>query len=246
MFREASQNRIFQDVVNQIQDAILDGKIKTGDILPSERELKEMFNTSRGTLREALRVLEARGLIEIRLGVHGGAKVKDVTTVQAAETLALLIKSQKVSLDHLSEFREGMEGNVASLAARRATEIDIRGLEKYLEEARGYIEEESIDRDAFIEVDKNFHMKLAEISHNPVYIFVFHSIHENIHRYYDRFLSMEYDRLKENYQDLCSIKNAVEGKRADEARVLAQSHVIRFHRYMKLKEQKENKTEIVK
>ena len=52
-FRAARQNRIFQDIVEQIQEAILSGQFKPGDVLPSERELKEMFQTSRGTLREA-------------------------------------------------------------------------------------------------------------------------------------------------------------------------------------------------
>jgi DNA-binding FadR family transcriptional regulator len=69
MFKRAKQNRVFQDVVDQIQDAILSGKLPPGSKLPAERDLKEMFNTSRGTLREALRVLEQKGLIEIKLGV---------------------------------------------------------------------------------------------------------------------------------------------------------------------------------
>jgi DNA-binding FadR family transcriptional regulator len=60
MFQAAKQTKVFQDVVEQIQGAILDGRLKTGDTLPSERQLKEMFNISRGTLREALRVLECR------------------------------------------------------------------------------------------------------------------------------------------------------------------------------------------
>ena len=79
MFRIAAQNRIFQDVVNQIQDAVLDGRLKVGDVLPPERDLKAMFDTSRGTLREALRVLEERGLIEIKLGVHGPTTAPQVS-----------------------------------------------------------------------------------------------------------------------------------------------------------------------
>jgi len=60
MFRAAKQSRIFQDIVDQIQEAILSGSVKSGTMLPAERELKEMFETSRGTLREALRVLEQK------------------------------------------------------------------------------------------------------------------------------------------------------------------------------------------
>ncbi len=120
-FKKAKQNRIFQDVVDQVQVAILDGRIGAGERLPAERELCEMFQTSRGTLREALRILEQKSLIEIRLGVNGGAYVKDANAELMAENLAMLIRSQTISLSHLAEFREGVEGSVAGLAAQRAS-----------------------------------------------------------------------------------------------------------------------------
>jgi DNA-binding transcriptional regulator YhcF (GntR family) len=114
MFETAKSTKVFQDVVAQIEDAILAGRVKTGDMLPSERDLKDMFRISRGTLREALRVLEQKGLIEIKLGVGGGSLVKTVDGGQVSESLGLLIRSQKVSLNQLAEFREGLEGTVAA------------------------------------------------------------------------------------------------------------------------------------
>lgn len=234
VFREASRNRIFQDVVNQIQDAILDGRLKAGDVLPPERELKKMFNTSRGTLREALRVLEERGLLEIRLGVRGGAVVRAISSRQASESLALLVRSRKVALKHLAEFREGMEGNVASLATQRATAEDIETLQALVDEAGRYMNQGR--RNEFLEADKRFHLALSAITGNPVYIFVFHSIHDNIHRYYDHYLSMDGRELHENFQDLEDILRAVANRRPDEARVMAQSHVHRFHRYMEARQ----------
>jgi DNA-binding FadR family transcriptional regulator len=233
MFRTASQNRIFQDVVHQIQEAILEGKLKTGDILPSERELKETFNISRGTLREALRVLEQKGLIEIKLGIGGGSVVKALNTEQISESLALLIRTQNVSLNHLAEFREGIEGIITARAAERAKETDIQVLKKLLEEAHACIEKGSSQRDAFIDIDKQVHLTLAKITGNPIYQSLMVSVHENIHRYYDQYLSMEERELNENYHDLCDIVDAVEQGRADEARALAQNHVHRFNRYMK-------------
>jgi DNA-binding FadR family transcriptional regulator len=233
MFRTASQSRIFQDVVNQIQEAILEGKLKTGDILPSERELKETFNISRGTLREALRVLEQKGLIEIKLGIGGGSVVKALNTEQISESLALLIRTQNVSLNHLAEFREGIEGIITARAAERATETDIEVLKKLLEKAHVCIEKGSSHRDAFIDIDKQVHLTLAKITGNPIYQSLMVSVHENIHRYYDQYLSMEERELNENYQDLCDIVNAVAQGQADEARTLAQNHVQRFNRYMK-------------
>jgi GntR family transcriptional repressor for pyruvate dehydrogenase complex len=242
MFQAAKQTKIFQDVVTQIQEAILDGRLKTGDTLPSERQLKNMFNISRGTLREALRVLEQKGLIEIKLGVGGGSVVKDLNADQVSEGLALLIRSQKVSLNHLAEFREDVEGIVAARAAERHSKADISNIKALLDKARKCIDGGASQRNAFIEIDKQIHMTLAEVAQNPIYISVLHSVHENIHRYYDRFLSMEERELQENYQDLCDIAEAVEKGRTDHARRLARDHVRRFNQYMKRREQAEKTT----
>ena len=241
MFQTAKQTKIFQDVVGQIQEAILDGRLKTGDTLPAERELKQMFNISRGTLREALRVLEQKGLIKIKLGVGGGSVVKAVDTAQISESLGLLIRSQKVSLNHLAEFREDVEGIVAANAAKTNTGNQIQDLKKLLDDARKCIELGSSHRNEFIGIDKEIHMNLAHIAGNPIYTSILHSIHDNIHRYYDRFLSMEERELEENYQDLCNIVRATEAGNAEEARKFAQGHVKRFNRYMKQREQAERR-----
>lgn len=239
MFQTAKQTKVFQDVVEQIQQAILDGRLKTGDILPAERELKEMFNISRGTLREALRVLEQKGLIEIKLGVGGGSVVKTVDTDQISESLGLLIRSQRVSLNHLAEFREDVEGIVAAHAAKRSTRHDVQKLKHLLYQAQKCLEKGSSQRNAFIEIDKQIHMTLADITGNPIYSSVLHSIHDNIHRYYDSFLSMEDRELQENYQDLCDLIEVVGKASADQARKIAQRHVKRFNQYMKKREREE-------
>jgi DNA-binding FadR family transcriptional regulator len=240
MFQAAKQTKVFQDVVIQIQEAILDGRLNAGDTLPAERELKQMFNISRGTLREALRVLEQKGLIKIKLGVGGGSVVKTVDADQISESLGLLIRSQKVSLNHLADFREDVEGIVAANAARTNTHDHIRVLKNLLAEARECVEQGSSRRNEFIEIDKQIHMNLAEIAGNPIYTSILHSIHENIHRYYDRFLSMQKKELEQNYRDLCDIIQAVEIGDEDQARKVAQNHVKRFNRYMKQREQDED------
>ncbi|MCG8333077.1 MAG: FadR family transcriptional regulator [Proteobacteria bacterium] len=232
LFRKAKQNRIFQDVVEQIQDVILDGKIKPGEKLPSERELGEMLGTSRGTLREALRILEQKGLIEIRLGVNGGAIVKETTWEQMSETLALLIRSQSVSLQHLAEFREDVEEIVASLAAERASKEDIKDLNRLIKEAEKFYKKGVSHWDKFVRVDEKIHMGLARISRNPIYSFILETIHANIDKYYDRYLAVGDSELEENYRDLSEIVKAVEGKKATEAGSLAREHVRRFNRHM--------------
>ena len=244
MFQAAKQTKVFQDVVEQIQEAIFDGRLKTGETLPAERELKAMFNISRGTLREALRVLEQKGLIEIRLGVGGGSVVKSIDSEQVRESIGLLIRSQNISLGHLAEFREDVEGIVAAHAAERHTANDIKILRQLLAQAHKCVDQGSSQRNAFINLDKQIHMNMAVITGNPIYISVLHSIHDNIHRYYcDRFLSMENRELCENYQDLCEIIQAVENGQADLARKLARNHVLRFSRYMEMKAEEVTKDE---
>jgi GntR family transcriptional regulator, transcriptional repressor for pyruvate dehydrogenase complex len=232
MFQTARPTKVFQEVVSQIEEAILAGRIETGQTLPSERELKEMFRISRGTLREALRVLEQKGLIEIRLGVGGGSVVRAVDAGRVSESLGLLIRSQKVSLDHLAEFREGIEGSIAAQAAERRSASDIRKLKDLIDAARGCLEFGRRQRDEFLEFDKQIHMTIAATTRNPIYLSVLSSIHDNIHRYYERFLSMDDRELLENFTDLCELVDAIDRGVADDARRIAREHVRRFNGYM--------------
>jgi DNA-binding FadR family transcriptional regulator len=239
MFREAKQNRIFQDVVDQIQEAILQGKLKAGSKLPPERELIHTFKTSRGTLREALRVLEQKGLISIKTGVSGGSFVNALTTHQVSESLDLLIRYERVSLRDLAEFREGVEGIVAGLAVERVKSKDIQYLKKLLADAKTYLDKGAPGWDEFIRLDNQLHMALAHIAGNPIYKWVLRTIYNNIHRYFDRYLPREERLLQENYQDLCEIVEAVEQRQAARAHLLVQNHVYRFNRLMEEREQED-------
>lgn len=239
MFQTAKPTKVFQEVVAQIEEAILAGRIETGQTLPSERELKAMFQISRGTLREALRVLEQKGLIEIRLGVGGGSVVRSVDAGRVSESLGLLIRSQKVSLRHLAEFREAVEGSIAAQAAERRSASDIRKLKGLIDLARGCLECGLRRRDEFLEADKQIHMTIAATTRNPIYQSVLTSIHDNIHRYYDRFLSMDDRELLENFSDLCELVDAIDRGAADDARRLAREHVRRFNGYMQHRAQTE-------
>ena len=232
MFRKAKQSRVFQDVVDQIQEAIISGKLKTGDQLPAERELKDRFNVSRGTLREALRVLEQKGLIEIKTGVSGGSIVKGANTEQVSASLALLIRYKKVSLENLAEFRIGLEGDVAAVAAQRATTDDVARLKALLATATAYLDKGAEYWDSFIRTDEQIHLAIAETTHNPLYISVLGSLSHNIHTYYESFLPMDEPVLRENHEDIVNLISAIEAGNSEEARRVAQEHVRRFSSYM--------------
>jgi GntR family transcriptional repressor for pyruvate dehydrogenase complex len=239
MFRQAKQNRVYQDVVGQVEEAIVQGRLAPGSRLPAERELTEIFKASRGTLREALRVLEQKGLITIKTGVKGGAVVNQPTTDQVTESLHLLIRYQKVSLRELAEFREGIEGIVAGLAVQRAKREDVQHLKKLLREAENYLESGTYSWDDFIRTDNRIHMTLARVARNPIYESVLQTVYDHIHRYFDRFLPREEKILRENYNDLVEIIRAVEEGQASKAARLVQDHVCRFNKLMEQKRRKE-------
>ena len=182
-----------------------------------------------------------KGLIENRLGLGGGSVVKSIDTDQVRESIGLLIRSQYISVGHLAEFREDVEGIVAAHAAVRHTADDIKILRQLLAQAHECVDQGSSQRNVFLNLDKQIHMNMAVITGNPIYISVLHSIHDNIHCYYDRFLAMENHELRENYQDLCGIIQAVENGQADLARKLVRNHVMRFSRYIELRAEEENK-----
>ena len=235
MFKTVKQNKAYQDVVEQIQEAIVEGQLAAGSLLPAERELKEQFGVSRGTLREALRVLEQKGLIEIRTGVAGGSFVREVHSETLSENLGLLIRNRGVSLRDLAEFREGMEGGVAALAAQRAREEDLALLRSLLLDAEGHLKQGRKEWDAFVRTDELIHMTLARVSGNQLFITVMESLYRNIHTYYENYLPWSKALLHENFEDLQAIVAAVSAGDAERAREMAQGHVRRFNVYMEEK-----------
>ncbi|MBS3906003.1 MAG: FadR family transcriptional regulator [Syntrophaceae bacterium] len=238
LFKKAKQNRAFEDIVSQIQEAILEGRLKTGERLSGERQLRETFEVSRGTLREALRTLEQKKLVQIRTGMRGGAIVRPVNTLPVSESLDLLLRYQKIDLKELSEFREEVEGAVAERAARRAKKEDIRELTSLLESIKHLLQE---DRESWREVirkDNQFHFCLARIAGNRVFESVLSIVYENIFRYFDRFLPKEKGITERIYEDLCGIVEAIKKKDSQKTKILIQDHVKRFDRVMEANRKK--------
>ncbi len=224
-------NRMYQHVVEQIEASILNGDIKPGESLPPELKLKEMFDTSRGTIREALRVLEEKGLVDVRVGVGGGAFVRAPDAGKISQSLDLLLKLGQVGYDHLAEFREAVEGIVASLAAQRVGPADVRRFEALLERAGQALEKG--DQEAFLKVDIEVHVAIAEIADNPLFTAVLRMVHENILDAYDEFSLSGQETLDENHRDLCELVESIAAGRADEAAELARQHVRKYNNTMK-------------
>lgn len=238
MFKKAKQSRAFEDVVSQIQESILEGRLKTGERLPGERRLREIFQVSRGTLREALRTLEQKKLIQIRTGVRGGAIVCAVNTQPVSESLDLLLRYQKIDLKELAEFREEVEGAVAARTAQRAKKEDIQQLTTYLDSIKALCKTGQESWREIIKVDNQFHLSLARIAGNRVFESVLMIIYENIFRYFDRFLPKDKRVGEKIYQDLSRIVEAIKERDAQKTKMLIQTHVKRFDRMMEMNRNK--------
>ena len=123
-FKPIRQARVSEEVLGQLKEAILLGKFKSGDKLPSERELTEEFKVSRGVVREAIRALEITGFVELRQGPTGGAFVTDLSFDHVGNAFLDLFLANKVSIPELAHVRYYIEPEVARLAALNATEED--------------------------------------------------------------------------------------------------------------------------
>ena len=152
--------RIYEDIVRQVRALIADGHLKSGDRLPPERDLADRFRVSRTSVREALRSLQSRGLIEIRAGE--GAFVRDVSVEALVEPLALVILPYREAVGELFEARRLLEPVIAAMAARRATREELAEMERILaEQAR----EVSQGRTGMAQ-DSALHAAIAQSAHN--------------------------------------------------------------------------------
>ena len=232
MFTAARKSRVYLDIVEQIRDAILQGRLKPGDRLPPERALQEVFETSRITVREALRVLEHEGVLEIRTGSKGGAYVLEPSISRVRNSLSMLIEYRNVPLTKLAEFREDIEGSVTTLAAHRAGKEDLVKLKEVLESLEQTARAGIAEWNNFLALDDKFHMTLARASHNILYEIVLEAVHQHIGLYYSRYLKPDLKLLQKNFDDLASIYQAVSRHDEKAAEALARSHVEEFNRVM--------------
>ena len=127
-FKPIKQFRISEEVLSQLKESILLGKFKSGEKLPSERELTEEFQVSRGVIREAIRILEITGFVTLRQGPTGGAFVTDLSFDHVGTAFLDLFLANKVSIPELANVRLYIEPEVARLAALNAGQEDKKRL----------------------------------------------------------------------------------------------------------------------
>lgn len=165
MFAPARPVRAYERVVEQIETAILDGKLLPDQRLPSERELVKEFAVSRSTLREALRVLQSRGFIQSRAGDPQGAVVQHFSTESLRGSMAALARVEHLTLLELLQFRVMVEAWTCRLAAAGRTEGQLEEMDRAMTAMRAHI---GGDSGAFAEADLAFHAALARAAGNKL------------------------------------------------------------------------------
>lgn len=152
-------------LAERLKQEILSDGYRPGASLPTERELVSTTGLSRGSVREALRILEAQGLVNTRAGRYGGTTVTQPTNDQLAGHINLYIKGRSVTLSALVEVRLALEPMVAELAATRRTEADLAKLRGIAERIKWAADN---DLNVFLEENVNWHEAIAAASHNDL------------------------------------------------------------------------------
>lgn len=156
------KTKLYEKIAQQIQGLIRDGVLRPGDKLPPERELADMFQVSRGSLRDAIRALELTGLVEPRQGER--TVVRAPSTDSLINPLAAMLLLERELAGELLEFRGMIEPTLARRAANYASTEDINDLRDILSRQK-----EKVDRgELAIEEDSEFHYAIARIAKNSV------------------------------------------------------------------------------
>ncbi len=171
MYKVIQASRLYEQIVQQIEGSILKGELSEGSQLPAERDLAKQFGVSRTAVREAIKALQEKGLVDAFPG--RGTFVTNGNSNSMRRSLDRIVKSgDSDGWAYLVEVREILEPEIAALAAVRADDQDLATMR----EAVDVMDQAGRDSDAFIEADLDFHLALAEAAANPIVLSLIDSI----------------------------------------------------------------------
>jgi GntR family transcriptional repressor for pyruvate dehydrogenase complex len=171
LYKVIQSSRLYEQIVQQIEESILKGELGEGSQLPAERDLAMQFGVSRTAVREAIKALQEKGLVDAFPG--RGTFVTNGTSNSMRRSLDRIIKSgESNGWSYLVEVREILEPEIAALAAVRADDQELAAMREAVE----VMDSAKRDSDAFIEADLDFHLALAEAAANPIVLSLIDSI----------------------------------------------------------------------
>jgi len=223
MFKQIKVRHISEEVFDQIKSAIVEGKLKPGEKLPTEREMMKELGVSRIPIREALKLLANMGFVDTRQG--GGSYVRSLLADRVRDPLNLIIKDNAEKIFELLEVRREIETRSAYYAAQRATAEDLAALDRLIEETKTFYGK---GKTPPARLDADFHLGIAHASHNTIRAHLTHTIYYVFSEYF-RFLienvcfNQKYEHaIFEQHQ---KIYHAISSRDAETARDAIMEHL---------------------
>jgi len=220
-FRSIKPNRVSKQIAEQIRNLILEGNLKLGDKLPSERELSKIIGVGRLSLREGLRILESIGILETRYGVNSGTYVVQIGLENLIGKFSDILRLSNVTIDQLTEAR--LEISLINLKyfIERGSKEDIRKLEDCIKET------ESLFKSGIPTREKNifFHQLIAQGSNNPIFILLHNSLLDILRQFLSKFSSPS-EHSKKVLENNKKILKYLKEKNFDKASSAMRSHLI--------------------
>ncbi len=218
-YTPVQSSKVFEQIVEQIERRILSGELHNGDRLPSERELGEQFHVSRTAVREAMKTLAQKGLVDMRPG--RGTIVIDGTSRAVKRSLGLMLSvGQENGSQNLVEVREILEPEIAALAAARATEEEIAAMRKAVEVMDGNL----TNANAYIVADNDFHRALARGTQNILILRLVDSIVDLLSEQREQIFAVEGGPERGQVHHKCLL-DAVMSRNPEAARQAMQAHL---------------------
>jgi GntR family transcriptional repressor for pyruvate dehydrogenase complex len=206
-------------IVAEVRDALNERRLKPGDVIGSEKEIAKRLGVSRIVARDALRTLEALGVAEIKVGAGGGARVARGNPRLFADALAVQLNLAGATVQEILDAQRAIETLAAELAAENANEADCAKLRRLLDEGAAAIE----DHDRYTRLCEQFHVAIAEASHNRVLVVQLMSLQHISHPRHNMTLTRAVaQRVLEAHRALLA---AIEDRDPSAARHLMDDHV---------------------
>jgi DNA-binding FadR family transcriptional regulator len=165
-------------IVQQIRGLIRSGKLQAGDRLPPERQLAAQFGVSRVTVRDALRGLQASGLVEVRVGANGGAVITRPTGARVGERLSDMVLLDALEAAEITEARIVLELAIVDLVCARATPEDLAALEEICGRSEAALAAGTYN----VELSSQFHLRYARSTHNRALDLILGSFRGAVHQ----------------------------------------------------------------
>jgi len=208
--RAVKKKRIHEEIIAQIREELADGRLKSDDRLPSERDLSERFQVSRASVREAIRALESMGLVTSKTG--DGTYVSTGSEVLLSPLVSIILQQKDVLLD-IFEARKVIEPEIAALAAKRASPEEIQQMEEVLE-----VQAQQIAAgDSGVEADTTFHSLLTQSTKNKVFLRLNDAVVDSLRETRERSLQI-HGRPARSLAGHREILDAIRAKNPAEAR----------------------------